>query len=74
MDRLRDQQLERVLCLDADSGDVIWHHDYEARYAISYPAGPRCTPVVDGQPSLRRRSDGAHVLSQRSRRNGDLAT
>ncbi|MGZ0170706.1 MAG: PQQ-binding-like beta-propeller repeat protein [Planctomycetales bacterium] len=48
MDRLRDQHLERVLCLDADSGDVVWHHDYEARYAISYPAGPRCTPVVDG--------------------------
>ncbi|MFT4555860.1 MAG: outer membrane protein assembly factor BamB, partial [Planctomycetaceae bacterium] len=49
MDRLRDEQLERVLCLDAATGDVIWHHDYEARYSISYPAGPRCTPVVDGK-------------------------
>mgnify|MGYP002631888472 CR=1 FL=1 len=48
MDRLRDEQLERVLCLDAASGEIIWHHDYEARYSISYPAGPRCTPVVDG--------------------------
>ena len=48
MDRLRDEQLARVLCLNADSGNVIWHHDYEARYSISYPAGPRCTPVVDG--------------------------
>jgi outer membrane protein assembly factor BamB len=48
MDRLRDEQQERVLCLDAKTGDIIWHHDYEARYTISYPAGPRCTPVVDG--------------------------
>lgn len=49
MDRLRDEQLERVLCLDAATGDIIWHHEYEARYSISYPAGPRCTPVVDGK-------------------------
>lgn len=48
MDRLRDQQLERVLCLDAESGTIIWQHDYKARYSISYPAGPRCTPVIDG--------------------------
>lgn len=48
MDRLRDEQLERVLCLDSASGKIIWHHDYEARYSISYPAGPRCTPVIDG--------------------------
>ncbi len=47
MDRLRDEQLERVLCLDAASGKIIWQHDYEARYSISYPAGPRCTPVID---------------------------
>lgn len=48
MDRLRDQQLERVLCLDAESGRILWKHEYEARYSISYPAGPRCTPVIDG--------------------------
>lgn len=48
MDRLRDEQQERVLCLDAKTGDIIWHHDYQARYTISYPAGPRCTPVIDG--------------------------
>ena len=39
---------ERVLCLDADSGKVIWTHEYPVTYSISYPAGPRCTPVVDG--------------------------
>lgn len=47
MDRVRKDYLERVLCLDAATGKIIWHHDYEARYSISYPAGPRCTPVID---------------------------
>ncbi len=39
---------ERVLCLDATTGKEIWKHQYDVTYAISYPAGPRCTPVVDG--------------------------
>lgn len=47
MDRVREEHLERVLCLDAATGKIIWHYDYEARYSISYPAGPRCTPVID---------------------------
>jgi outer membrane protein assembly factor BamB len=38
---------ERVLCLDAKSGEEIWKHEYDCSYAISYPAGPRCTPTVD---------------------------
>ncbi|MEM1071027.1 MAG: PQQ-binding-like beta-propeller repeat protein [Planctomycetota bacterium] len=39
---------ERVLCLDAKSGSVIWKHEYPVTYGISYPAGPRCTPTVEG--------------------------
>ncbi len=38
---------ERVLCLDAKTGKEIWKHEYPVTYAISYPAGPRCTPIVD---------------------------
>jgi outer membrane protein assembly factor BamB len=38
---------ERVLCLDAKTGNELWKHEYECSYAISYPAGPRCTPTVD---------------------------
>jgi outer membrane protein assembly factor BamB len=38
---------ERILCLDASNGKEIWKHQYPVTYAISYPAGPRCTPVVD---------------------------
>lgn len=42
------QGTERVLCLSADSGKVLWKHEYECAYRISYPAGPRTTPTVDG--------------------------
>lgn len=38
---------ERVLCLDAETGDEIWKHEYDCNYIISYPAGPRCTPTID---------------------------
>ncbi len=39
---------ERVLCLDAATGEQIWVHAYDCPYQISYPAGPRVTPTVDG--------------------------
>jgi outer membrane protein assembly factor BamB len=39
---------ERVLCLDEGTGKVLWKHEYPVTYTIAYPAGPRCTPTVDG--------------------------
>jgi len=39
---------ERVHCLDAKTGQMIWRHEYDCPYKISYPAGPRCTPTVAG--------------------------
>jgi outer membrane protein assembly factor BamB len=47
-DRKEFTGTERVLCLDESSGHVLWKHEYAVRYTISYPAGPRCTPNVDG--------------------------
>jgi outer membrane protein assembly factor BamB len=41
--------IERVLCLDAKTGEPIWKHEYDCPYTrISYPEGPRTTPVVEG--------------------------
>jgi len=37
---------ERVLCLRASDGQIVWKHDYDCPYKISYPAGPRATPTV----------------------------
>lgn len=39
---------ERVLCLDEATGEILWKHEYECQYTVSYPAGPRATPVIDG--------------------------
>ena len=27
---------------------MLWKHEYPVTYTIAYPAGPRCTPTVDG--------------------------
>ncbi len=39
---------ERVLCLDEKNGETLWKKEYDVAYRVSYPAGPRCTPTVDG--------------------------
>lgn len=41
---------ERVLCFNEADGELIWKHEYECQYSISYPSGPRTTPTVkDGK-------------------------
>ncbi len=40
---------ERTLCFNAADGKLLWTHAYDCPYRISYPAGPRCTPTVDGE-------------------------
>lgn len=47
-DRLRGK--ERVICLDAATGQQRWQKQYECEYNMSYATGPRCTPTVaDGK-------------------------
>lgn len=42
--------VERVLCLDNADGKMLWKHEYPCPYTVSYPAGPRTTPVIhDGK-------------------------
>jgi outer membrane protein assembly factor BamB len=41
---------EAILCLNAADGTVLWRHQYDCPYTVSYPAGPRTTPLVsDGK-------------------------
>lgn len=52
MDRRKEpKEVERVLCLDAGSGKLLWEHSYSVKYGkLDYGNGPRCTPTVhDGQ-------------------------
>jgi outer membrane protein assembly factor BamB len=39
---------ERVLCFDAATGRLLWKHEYDRAYSMSYASGPRCTPTVAG--------------------------
>jgi len=39
--------IERIVCLDEKTGDQKWTHDYPVEYSISYPAGPRCSPIIE---------------------------
>lgn len=40
---------ERIHCLNAADGKTLWTHTYDCPYEnVSYPSGPRTTPVVDG--------------------------
>jgi len=37
---------ERVLCLDEATGKILWKHEHDCTYEVSYAAGPRTSPVV----------------------------
>ncbi|MFM9024556.1 MAG: PQQ-binding-like beta-propeller repeat protein [Planctomycetaceae bacterium] len=52
-DRTLLEGSERLFCLDAATGKVLWTHEQDCPYSISYAAGPRCTPtVVAGKVSM----------------------
>src|SRR5262249_61623749 len=39
---------ERVHCFNEADGKLLWTHEYDCPYTISYPLGPRTTPSVAG--------------------------
>lgn len=39
---------ERVLCLDATTGEILWRHSWSCTYDAAYAFGPRATPTVEG--------------------------
>ncbi len=41
--------IERAVCLDEKSGKILWTREWDTDYGgLSYNAGPRATPTVDG--------------------------
>lgn len=43
------REVERVLCLDAATGQPVWVHEYPVHYnKMDYGNGPRSTPTVQG--------------------------
>lgn len=53
--------VERVLCFRESDGKLLWTHEDERVYKISYPAGPRVTPTVDGDKVYTLGAEG-HLL------------
>ena len=46
------EAIERVICLDERTGQIIWKHEWKTHYRRqlqSYATGPRATPLVVGQ-------------------------
>lgn len=39
---------ERIHCLDRKTGKTVWAKEYRCDYNMSYAAGPRATPTVEG--------------------------
>ena len=39
---------ERILCVDAKTGEEVWAKEYATDLKVSYPGGPRSTCFVDG--------------------------
>jgi len=46
--RTAPNEVERVVCFDARSGELVWSHEYAVAYGkLDYGNGPRATPTVD---------------------------
>lgn len=61
---------ERLLVFDAATGRELWRASYACPYSISYPAGPRCTPTIDGDRVYTLGAEGD--LQCRHTSDGDL--
>jgi outer membrane protein assembly factor BamB len=49
---------ERIVCLNADNGKILWRHEYDCPYTVSYPSGPRTTPLVSGDKVFSLGAEG----------------
>lgn len=63
-DRIRDKA--RLVCLNAETGEELWAHEYGTEYVdmYGYDGGPRCSPLVDGDRVYQYGAEGMlHCLN-----------
>lgn len=68
----RQQDVERIYCVSAATGQTVWQQSVLASYqdALGYGDGPRATPMVDGQRVYSMTADG--ILDCRQLHSGEL--
>ncbi len=68
----REEGREVVVALEADGGDLVWEHRYEAPYdgRGGYGTGPRATPLLAGNRIFTVGVGG--ILSALDKRDGSL--
>ncbi len=69
MDRLTEpREVERVLCLNAATGETLWQHQYPVAYGdLDYGNGPRAAPTIhDGRVYTLGAMGHAHCLEAAS--------
>jgi outer membrane protein assembly factor BamB len=69
MDRLtQPEEVERILCLEEQTGKPLWTHAYPAKYGrVSYPAGPRASVTIhDGRAYAIGTTGRFHCLDAES--------
>ncbi len=49
---------ERLLCFDSQTGRLLWQYAYPEEYKISYSAGPRATPTIEGDKVYHLGAEG----------------
>jgi outer membrane protein assembly factor BamB len=52
---------ERLVCLDANSGKILWEKSQPVDYTVSYASGPRTNPTIDGDRVYTVGAEG-HLL------------
>jgi outer membrane protein assembly factor BamB len=57
-DRTQIPGSERVLCFNEADGKLLWQHEYDCPYEMSYSAGPRATPLVSGNKVYTMGAEG----------------
>jgi outer membrane protein assembly factor BamB len=68
--RVELQGAERITAFEGATGEVLWQKSYDCPYSISYPAGPRCTPTIDGDRVYTLGAEGD--LQCRSMADGEV--
>ncbi len=83
-DRGRIPGVEAVVCLNEADGKIVWRHEYDCPYTVSYASGPRTTPSVsdgkvytlgaEGNLLCLDASTGAEIWSRDFKKDFGIAT